>query len=55
MVMRPPTRGSMWTESRGGEEAESAEPEPPVVEDPDADARRADVHARARQAMDELS
>ena len=42
-------------ESRGGEEAESAEPEPPVVEDPDADARRADVHARARQAMDELS
>ena len=42
-------------ESRGGEEPEPAEPEPPVVEDPDVDARRADVHARARDAMDELS
>ena len=30
-------------------------PEPPMVEDPDVDTRRADVHARARQAMDELS
>ena len=32
--------------------------EPPVVEeaaDPDLDARRADVHARARQAIDDLS
>ena len=28
--------------------------EPPAVDDPDVDARRADVHARARQAMDEL-
>jgi hypothetical protein len=31
------------------------EPVEPVVDDPDVDARRADVHARARQAMDELS
>ena len=31
------------------------EPEPPAAEEPDVDARRADVHARARQAMDELS
>jgi len=35
--------------------AQEPEPEAPVVEDPDVDARRADVHARARQAMDELS
>jgi hypothetical protein len=28
--------------------------EPSAVDDPDVDARRADVHARARQAMDEL-
>jgi hypothetical protein len=27
---------------------------PAAVDDPDVDARRADVHARARQAMDEL-
>ena len=40
-------------ESRSVEEPEPSEP--PVVEDPDVDARRADVHARARQAMDELS
>ncbi len=31
------------------------EPAAPAVDDPDVDARRADVHARARQAMDELS
>ena len=31
------------------------EPVAPAVDDPDVDARRADVHARARQAMDELS
>jgi hypothetical protein len=31
------------------------EPVAPVVDDPDVDARRADVHARARQTMDELS
>jgi len=35
--------------------AQEPEPEALVVEDPDVDARRADVHARARQAMDELS
>ena len=40
-------------ESRSVEEPEPSEP--PVVDDPDVDARRADVHARARQAMDELS
>ena len=40
-------------ESRRTEEPAPAEP--PLVEDPDVDARRADVHARARQAMDELS
>ena len=39
-------------ESRGVDESE-----PPAVEEPepDVDARRADVHARARQAMDDLS
>jgi hypothetical protein len=40
-------------ESRSAEQ--TPEPEPPAAEDPDVDARRADVHARARQAMDELS
>ena len=40
-------------ESRSVEEPEPAEPA--VADDPDVDARRADVHARARQAMDELS
>jgi hypothetical protein len=35
--------------------AQEPEPELPVVDDPDVDTRRADVHARARQAMDELS
>jgi hypothetical protein len=38
--------------STPGSEPDAAEP---VVDDPDVDARRADVHARARQAMDELS
>jgi hypothetical protein len=37
-------------ESRSAE----APSEAPAVDDPDVDARRADVHARARQAMDEL-
>jgi hypothetical protein len=41
------------------ESRSAPEPEPvaevPVVDDPDVDTRRADVHARARQAMDELS
>ena len=35
--------------------AETREPEPPEPEAPaDADSRRADVHARARQAIDDL-
>jgi hypothetical protein len=39
-------------ESRSADAA--TDPEPPA-EEPDVDARRADVHARAREAMDELS
>ena len=44
-------------ESRSVDEPEPAPPEaePPAAEGPDVDVRRADVHARARQAMDELS
>ena len=43
-------------ESRSVEEpAPAPTVPPPVVDDPDVDTRRADVHARARQAMDELS
>ena len=34
--------------------AEASEETPPATEE-DVDARRADVHARARQAMDDLS
>jgi hypothetical protein len=41
-------------ETRSVEEPATAA-EPPAAEDPDVDTRRADVHARARQAMDELS
>jgi hypothetical protein len=40
-------------ESRGADAAD--EPAAPPVDEPDVDARRADVHARARDAMDELS
>ncbi len=36
-------------------ESRSAAGAEPPVEEPDVDARRADVHARAREAMDELS
>jgi hypothetical protein len=55
-------------ESRTVAEPEQAPPAPPVADaepspppaaepaaEPDVDERRADVHARARQAMDELS
>jgi len=44
-------------ESRSVDEPETAPAgaEPAAAEDPDVDAKRADVHARARQAMDELS
>ncbi len=37
------------------EAAKSPEPdEPPADDEPDVDTRRADVHARARQAIDDL-
>ena len=42
-------------ESRTVEEPEAAETAAVEEPDPDVDSRRADVHARARQAMDELS
>ncbi len=57
---------SKLAESRTVAESEPTPPPPPADEpaaapeaevevEPDVDARRADVHARARQAMDDLS
>ena len=42
---------SRSTDAAPEQTSPAAEPEP----EPDVDARRADVHARAREAMDELS
>ena len=41
-------------ETRSADDAGPAEETPPAAGE-DVDARRADVHARARQAMDDLS